>query len=140
MSILEGVEDKRNFKVPAGKEFVLSNGEKLSTLDQLSEAINLIEPEVFHAHVNEQKNDFANWVDGVFGEHELAEQLRTHPTPLRMMVAIEKFLRQSGQSSVAASQGESEPAQTGAEPAERSEESPEQPSTMANAHHGNHDS
>ena len=94
MSLLANVDDKRNFRVTEEKSFGLSNGEKLYTLDQLSEAINLIEPDIFRAHVNEQKNDFAAWVDNVFEEHGLAEQLRQHPTPLRMMVSIEKFLRQ----------------------------------------------
>ena len=85
--------------VPAGKEFVLTNEElkpeerTLRTLDDLSEAINLIDPETFMMHVNEEKNDFANWVQYVFEEQELAEQLRKFPTPLRMMVSIEKFLR-----------------------------------------------
>lgn len=94
MSLLANVEDKRNFRVSEEKAFGLSTGEKLYSLDQLSEAINLIEPDVFRAHVNEGKNDFAAWVDNVFEEHGLAEQLRQHPTPLRMMVSIEKFLRQ----------------------------------------------
>lgn len=99
MSILEGVEDKRHFAVPQGQEFVLANDQLpdeekvLHSLDDLSEAINLIDPETFHMHVNEEKNDFANWVQYVFGEEELAEQLRKFPTPLRMMVSIEKFLR-----------------------------------------------
>lgn len=94
MSILDGVEDKRNFQVSEAQAFALCTGEKISSLDQLSEAINLIEPESFMVHVNEEKNDFANWVEYVFGEVELAEQLRKYPTPLRMMVSIEKFLRQ----------------------------------------------
>ena len=99
MSLLDGVTDKRHFAVPAGSEFILANtalpdDEKvLHTLDDLSEAINLIDPETFQKHVNEEKNDFANWVQHVFGEVELAEQLRKFPTPLRMMVSIEKFLR-----------------------------------------------
>lgn len=99
MSLLDNVEDKRNFPVPKGQEFVLNNEElpveerTLHTLDELSEAINLIDPDTFHQHVNKDKNDFANWVEHVFGEVELAEQLRKFPTPLRMMVSIEKFLR-----------------------------------------------
>ena len=93
MSILDGVEDKRHFKVGEEQAFGLESGEKLFCLDDLSEAINLIEPETFAFHVNEGKNDFAAWVEGVFGEVELAAQLREHPTPLRMMVSIEKFLR-----------------------------------------------
>lgn len=101
MALLEGVSDKRNFPVPQGQEFVLADSSLpeedrvLKTLDDLSEAINLIDPETFQNHVNEGKNDFAAWVEGVFGETELANQLRSHPTPLRMMVSIEKFLRQS---------------------------------------------
>lgn len=101
MSLLEGVADKRNFQVPAGKEFILSDeripeeDRVLRSLDDLSEAINLIDPETFQAHVNEGKNDFASWVEHVFGEVELAQQLQAFPTPLRMMVSIEKYLRQA---------------------------------------------
>lgn len=95
MSILSDIQDKRHFAVPAEQAFVFTNGEQLLTLDDLSEAINLISPETFQAHVNGEKNDFANWVQYVFGEEELAESLRKYPTPLRMMVSIEKFLRQS---------------------------------------------
>ena len=99
MGLLTNVEDKRNFPVPEGQEFTINNQDlpederTLSTLDDLSETINLIDPETFQKHVNEDKNDFANWVEGVFGEAELAAQLRKYPTPLRMMVSIEKFLR-----------------------------------------------
>ena len=101
MSILTNVKDRRHFSVPKGQEFVLDNPDlpleerTLTTLDELSEAINLIDPDTFRHHVNEEKNDFANWVQHVFGEEELANQLRKYPTPLRMMVSIEKFLRQS---------------------------------------------
>lgn len=104
MSLLDNVQDKRHQAVPAGSEFVLSDPNltdeerTLRTLDDLSEAINLIDPDTFHVHVNEEKNDFANWVQHVFGEVELAEQLRKFPTPLRMMVSIEKFLRSSEKS------------------------------------------
>ena len=104
MSLLTNVEDKRHFIVPAGKEFVLANPDlseeerTLRSLDDLSEAINLIDPETFQQHVNAEKNDFANWVQNVFGEEKLAEDLRHYPTPLRMMVSIEKFLRQSNHS------------------------------------------
>ena len=101
MSLLTDATDKRNQPVPEGQEFVLDDPslpEKdrvLRTLDDLSEAINLIDPETFLKHVNEGKNDFASWVEHVFSETELAEQLRKFPTPLRMMVSIEKFLRLS---------------------------------------------
>ncbi len=93
MGVLEGVEDKRHFKVPEEKSFVLCNGDKLLSLEDLVTAINLTEPEVFHTHVNEHKNDFAAWIDGVFEESAFAEKLRQNSTPLRMVITIEKFLR-----------------------------------------------
>jgi hypothetical protein len=93
MPIPVEVEDKRNWQVPDGQMFQLVSGQELKSLDDLSEAINLIDPETFMHHVNAEKNDFAAWVDGVFAEHLLAEYLRRYPTPLRMMVHIEKFLR-----------------------------------------------
>ena len=101
MSILDAADDKRHCPVPKGKEFVLDNPSlpleerTLCSLDDLSEAIGLIDLETFQRHVNANKNDFANWVEHVFGEKELAESLRAFPTPLRMMVSIEKFLRQN---------------------------------------------
>ena len=85
-------DDKRNQRAGEGESFRLATGEELFTLNDLSEAINLIDPETFHAHVNADKNDFASWVEGVFHNPELAQQLRERPTPLRMMVSIEKFL------------------------------------------------
>lgn len=93
MPIPTEVEDKRNWRVPDGSSFQLVSGQELWTLDDLSEAINLIDPETFMHHVNAEKNDFAAWVEGVFDEKLLAEYLRRYPTPLRMMVHIEKFLR-----------------------------------------------
>jgi len=93
MAIPTDVEDKRNWRVSEGESFKLVTGQELWSLDDLSEAINLIDPDTFMSHVNAEKNDFAAWVDGVFGEQLLAEYLRRYPTPLRMMVHIEKFLR-----------------------------------------------
>ena len=101
MSILDAVDDKRHCHVPKGKEFIIDNPKlpvedrTLCSLDELSEAISLIDLETFQRHVNGEKNDFANWVEHVFGEKALADRLREFPTPLRMMVSIEKFLRQA---------------------------------------------
>ena len=101
MGLLTTVDDKRHYRVAEGQQFVLDTADMpaeektLWSLDDLSEAINLIDQDTFSKHVNEEKNDFANWVQHVFVEEELADQLRKFPTPLRMMVSIEKFLRAS---------------------------------------------
>jgi len=103
MSLLDSAADKRHCPVPKGQEFIIDNpnvslkDRTLCSLDQLSEAISLIDLDTFQKHVNAEKNDFANWVEHVFGEKDLADRLRQFPTPLRMMVSIERFLRQAGQ-------------------------------------------
>ena len=92
--------DPRHHPVPKGQEFVLDNPNlpdderTLRTLDNFSDAINLIDPDVFKRHVNAERNEFADWIETVFLLPDLAEMLRRYPTPLRMMVSIEKFLRQ----------------------------------------------
>lgn len=99
--LLEGVDDKRYVPVPKGKEFNLAEFEEglplgaatLHTLADLSEAINLIPSHVFEKIVNKDHNAFADWVEDVFQEPALADELRKYPTPLRMMVSVEKFLR-----------------------------------------------
>ena len=53
MSLLSTVDDKRTFAVPAGQELILvmpdipQDARILRTLDDLSEAINVIDPETF---------------------------------------------------------------------------------------------
>jgi hypothetical protein len=89
----------RDFAVPPGHELVLHDANAqppvftIRTLDDLSETINWISPAAFNEYVNEERNDLARWVEDVWGEHELGGKMRQFPTPLRTMVAIEKFLR-----------------------------------------------
>ena len=89
----------RHHPLPAGQELILNipgasaTNRTVNTLDELSDAINLLDAHVFQCHVNAKRNDFADWVETRFGLPALAEKLRIYPTPLRMMVTIEKFLR-----------------------------------------------
>lgn len=63
-SLLTGIADKRHFAVPPGREFVLA-GEgdpeerTLRTLDDLSEAINLCDPETFARHVTTSRTGWS---------------------------------------------------------------------------------
>lgn len=89
----------RHHPVPAGFELMLNDPAGMvtecvvCTLDELSEAINTASPELFRSLVNAERNELADWVETAFGLPALAEALRLYPTPLRMMVSIEKFLR-----------------------------------------------
>lgn len=86
-------EKFRFLEAPDGKELTLANDTVVCSLEDLCEAMNKIDPDTFYQHVGDGRNDFADWVDDVFGLTDLAEKYRRHPTPLRMMVHLEAFLR-----------------------------------------------
>ena len=58
------------------KYFYLEDGGVFKNIKELALRLDEVSDEVFRSHVNESKNDFANWVEHVFKEKELAEKLR----------------------------------------------------------------
>jgi len=58
------------------KYFWLSSGAGLRSIRELANTLPSMPVDVFSYHVNSEKNDFANWIEGVFHEPELATRLR----------------------------------------------------------------
>ncbi len=56
--------------------FWVHNGPVLSDLIELRDVLKEIRDEVYAHHVDGQKNDFADWVENVLAEPELAKALR----------------------------------------------------------------
>jgi hypothetical protein len=69
------VEKKIYGEVPEKYHFFLSDGKKLKSIYELIEALDEMSDEVFHYHVNEEKNDFANWIKDVMSEETLAKEI-----------------------------------------------------------------
>jgi hypothetical protein len=61
---------------PTHHYFVLSNGAKIRSLQELSEVMHSMDDTVFSSHVNQSKNDFATWVKDVMSLSDLSEQMR----------------------------------------------------------------
>ena len=61
---------------PDDKTFLLENGLKLHSIKDLYNLLDKISDDIFYKHVTSEKNDFANWVEHVFDEKELAEKIR----------------------------------------------------------------
>lgn len=59
------------------KWFYFAGGKSAKDLHELVNALKEIHDEEFSFHVNAGKNDFANWVEGVFNEKDLADEMRT---------------------------------------------------------------
>jgi len=63
-------------ETPETHQFVLSNGKKINSLFQLADELEQMGDDVFGHHVSAERNDFATWVNDVFNEKFLAEDMR----------------------------------------------------------------
>jgi len=63
-------------KCRADVAFVLNDGRKLRSLIHLIDELENMPDDVFSHHVNEFKNDFSNWIKGVFKDDVLADDLQ----------------------------------------------------------------
>ena len=61
---------------PQEQCFRLANGRVLKNLHELANALVSMDERTFSHHVTPARNDFSNWIAGVFGEEELARQIR----------------------------------------------------------------
>ena len=72
--------------------FYLNNGKKLKNIAELMESLKDMSQDLFSFHVNEQNNDFANWIRDVFGAKELARRIRLARYPSSMLKSIIKYI------------------------------------------------
>ena len=57
------------------KDFILDDGHRIKTLRELKLLLPKMDPKTFQRHVNENRNDFANWTKEVFGAEEVADRM-----------------------------------------------------------------
>lgn len=70
--------------------FRLSNA-TLYSIQELLYELEKMPDEVFSHYVNEQKNDFANWIEGVFGLSDLANRIRHTNSKEEMINALKNY-------------------------------------------------
>lgn len=68
--------------------FWLNDGTAIKNLSELYNSIGTMSNDVFNHHVNEQRNDFCNWVRDVHKDKRLAENLLKSKTREEMLVHI----------------------------------------------------
>ena len=61
--------------------FYLCNGAILKNLDDMLNALQNIDDEVYEYHANNEKNDFCNWIKDIVGDAELAFNLKMKSKP-----------------------------------------------------------
>ena len=75
------------------KWFHFTHGKKASSLEELRQLIEELNEAEFRHHVNDERNDFANWVEGVFGEKKLANNMRKADTKEKLIKTLDAFLK-----------------------------------------------
>lgn len=80
-------------ELPHHKWFYFKHGRKAKNIEELKEALKSMNDAEFNHHVNDTRNDFANWVEHVFGEKELADKLRKVYNKEDTYTIIDEFLK-----------------------------------------------
>lgn len=91
-SRLESKKTKFWEDVHGEKQFWVNDGNVLKNLKELPRSLRSMSDETFLHHVNEHKNDFANWIEEVVGEKKLAEEVRTLQNRTAMIKAVKRSL------------------------------------------------
>jgi hypothetical protein len=73
--------------------FWTHNGAIISTLIDLSNLLASMHADIFKYHVKKDKNDFADWVEFVLGDAELAKSLRSARTPKSAQTYVVRRLK-----------------------------------------------
>ena len=55
--------------------FFVKDGKAIKNVIELSNELDKMTDDIFKHHVNEMKNDFANWIKDIFKEEKLAKEL-----------------------------------------------------------------
>jgi hypothetical protein len=63
----------------------------LYSIQELLYELEKMPDEVFSYYANNQKNDFANWIEGVFGLPDLASRIRQTNSKEEMINALKNY-------------------------------------------------
>ena len=63
------------------KNFWLCDGRALKSLKELAQALKAMDNKTWDYHVTSERNDFANWIEDVFGQKTLGAAIRRSKSP-----------------------------------------------------------
>ncbi|OGM02085.1 hypothetical protein A3K72_00025 [Candidatus Woesearchaeota archaeon RBG_13_36_6] len=73
--------------------FYSIDGKIIKSLADLHLALKLMDEKHFYFHVNEEKNDFANWIRDVLEERELSDRIGLHKNRENVLADLSTFLK-----------------------------------------------
>lgn len=90
--ITESLKTKYVKEVPPKKYFWLSNGVVIRSIQELCDAIKTMNDELFSKHVNENRNDFSDWIKNRLKMDELGGKIDKAKTREDMIVVFEAYI------------------------------------------------
>lgn len=78
--------------VSEDKKFLVANGEILSNLFDLIHLLDNIDDYTFYHHVNDEKNDFYNWIKEMYGDGEFEKIILPIRNPEKLEIALLKYI------------------------------------------------
>lgn len=78
--------------IPRSKAFKFNNGVTVSNLWELKQALRIVREDIIAEHVNDKKNDIADWIETIIGDKDLAKELRKSTARWGLIVALERQL------------------------------------------------
>jgi len=76
---------------PPEQGFKFNDGRFIHTLQEFEEELKTMNDEEFSMHVNDQKNDFADWIEHAVGIKEVAQRLRPVKSKSQASEIYERF-------------------------------------------------
>lgn len=76
MKITKEKAEKMLANVPNENFFYCCNGFVLKNLEELQLELRIMSDEVFFHHVNNEKNDFSNWIKDIIDDEKLADNIK----------------------------------------------------------------
>jgi hypothetical protein len=81
-----------DIKIPEDKWFYFASGKKAASIEELKNVLEHTGEAEFRHHVYDGRNDFASWIEGVFGETKLGHELREIVDKDGTIIMLEDFL------------------------------------------------
>jgi ribokinase len=84
-----------NNRVSEEECFVLCNGQRIYSINELKDNLRTMSIQTFFYHVHDEENHFSLWLSNVFSLPELAKLLSVEKTKIGMQRAIEDYFNES---------------------------------------------
>ena len=84
-------------KISPKHYFYLKDGQIIKSLREIPVVLRNVDEYIFEKHVSENKNDFADWIEHVFGLNELANRISDIKTKQELIRKIQNHLKEREQ-------------------------------------------